>query len=221
MAGFFRVAFKAEFKNQPVVNLFHFRSAAWLPGGGNPFDDTLNVLDAVIAAYKTEWLDCMSNLYKLNTVEGIGYSDAYTIVTPSPQVRTINEFGTFVGTATNGAASCAILSLRCGEQHQINGVGSSKRNRGYLAVGPLADVHVDDESHISGTMFDHLDTLAQKLDDSLTLLVPAITLVPIRVHEKWVGFGPVRILTFRTYSDVLGYAIRRVASFRRSRQPSA
>lgn len=221
MAGFGKVAFKGEYQGQQVVNVFHYRSTAWLPGQGNPFDDTLAFVDAVIAKQKAAFLALMVNGYKLNTVEGVGYDDAYTIVTPSPLVRTVNEFGTAGAGSTNGAANCAILGLRCGAQTTINGIGESKRNRGYLALGPLLDSEVDEASHISGNVFSLMNSLGALLDDGITVVAPAVTLTPIRIHEKWQTVLGVKVLIFRTYSDILGYTIRRVASFRRSRVPEA
>jgi hypothetical protein len=221
MAGFARVALEGEYHGQEVVNVLHYRSSGWLPGQGNPFDDTLAFLDAVLAEIQTEYLGCMSQGYKLNTITGVGYNDDYTIATPSPLVRTVNEFGTFAADVTNGAAGCGTISLRCGPQVQINNVGSSRRNRGYLAVGPLIDSHVDNESHISGTVFTAFDALAQHLDNSIIVVAPAVTLIPIRIHEKWTVVLGQRVLLWRTYSDVLGYSVRRLATFRRSRQPEA
>jgi hypothetical protein len=221
MSGFAKVAFKGEYQGQAVVNVFHYRSTEWLPGQGNPFDDTLAFIDAIIAHQKASFLALMVNGYKLNTVEGVGYDDAYTIVTPSPLVRTVNEFGSAGAGSTNGAANCLIVGLRCGGQTQINGIGQSQRNRGYLALGPLLDSEVDEASHISGNVFTLASNFAQKLDDGITVILPAVTLTPVRIHEKWLNVGPLKTLIFRTYSDVLGYTVRRVVSFRRSRVPEA
>jgi hypothetical protein len=221
MSGFFQVAFKGEYFNQAIVNILHYRSAEWLPGQGNPFDDTLAALDAVVLKTKTALLNCLPTDYTLQTVEGVGYDDTYKIVTPSPMVRTISAAGTYSDTLSMGAAQCAIISLRCGGQVQINLLGQSLRNRGYVAIGPLPEAAVDNYSHLTATPEARLDVLAQTLDDSIIMLAPAVTLVPIRIHEKWANILGVKVLQWRTYSDVLGYAVRRVASYRRSRQPEA
>jgi len=221
MAGFAKVVFEGEFSGQKDVNVLHFRSAQWLPGQGNPFDDTLAFIDAVITKLRTSFLACHTQEYKLNVVSAVGYDDSYGIVTPSPLVRTVDAFGTIASTQTNGAANCAILSLRCGPQVQINGIGVSKRNRGYLALGPIADNSIDSFSHLDGTIFTAVGNLGALLDDSIIMVAPAVTLTPIRVHEKYTGIGPLKVLLFRTYSDVLGYRVNRVASFRRSRIPEA
>lgn len=221
MAGFFRVSFEGEFFNQKIANIFHFRSSNWIPGSGNPFDDTLAALDDIIAKLKTPYLDCMSTLYTLENVVGVAYDDAYEIVTPSPLIRNVHEAGHYSSGTTNGAPSCAILSLRCGNQAQISGTGHSKRNRGYLAIGPLDDASVDNYGHLATAFASNMDLLGQAVDDQIIGVNLLATLIPVRIHEKWTTIIGVKTLLWRTYSDVLGYSTRRVASYRRSRQPEA
>jgi hypothetical protein len=221
MAGFGKVAFVGEYFNQKIVNVFHFRSTEWLPDQGNPFDDTLAFVDAVIGHYKSAFLATMSSDYTLRTVEGVGYSSSYGIVTSSPLVRTVGEVGGLTGVATVGASLTSIIGLRCGEQVQVNGTGHSPRNRGYVCIGPLAEKNVDNYSHLTAPLVANLNTLAAKFDDGITVVLPAVTLTPIRIHEKWIGLMGNRVLVYRTYSDIRGYRINPVASFRRSRLPEA
>jgi hypothetical protein len=221
MSGFCRVSFEGEFFNQQVVNVFHYRSATWLPGGGNPFDDVLATMDDIITELKTEFLNNMNPNYTLANVKGVGYDDAYGIVTSSPLVRNLGEAGTAGIGVTNGAAPCAIIGLRCGEQVQINGLVKSKRNRGYLAIGPLSDTWVDDFSHIVPSIITNLDGFAQLVDNQIVSLGAMGTLIPVRIHEVYSQPPLPHVLVGRTYSDVLGYTVNRVASYRRSRQPEA
>jgi hypothetical protein len=113
------------------------------------------------------------------------------------------------------------LSLRCGPQFSINSGGFSKRNRGYLAIGPAADGDIDNYSHLSGGFSFNMNSIGSVLDDNLTLLIPPTTLIPIRVHEKFSNVLGIEHLDWRTYSDVLGYKVNAVASYRKSRQPEA
>jgi hypothetical protein len=221
MSGFCRLALEGEFYNQAIVNILHYRSSAWLPGQGNPFADTLSFLDSILAEVQTEYLACHTSAYTLRRASAVGYDDAYTIVTPSPLIRTIEAAGTIGNVPGMGAAQCAILGLRCGGQTQINGIGQSKRNRGYLAIGPLPESQVDEYSHIISNIAAAMDALAQHLDNTIVVLSPAVTLVPIRVHEKWTTLLGHKVLDWRTYSDVLGYSVSSVASYRRSRKPEA
>jgi len=221
MAGFFRMALEGEFFNQQIVNVLHFRANDWGWQDGNPFEDTLAVVDAILTEVQTSYLGCMPDDYMLQRAVGVGYDDEYTIVTPSPLIRTVGENGTLTGTATNGSAACGIISLACGQQTQIYGTGQSKRNRGYLAMGPLADVSVDDYSHLAAGAPAAFATFAAHLDNSIVMLSPSITLVPVRIHEKWLKVLTIPVLQWRTYSDVQGFTVRRLVSFRRSRQPEA
>lgn len=224
MAGFGKVTFVGEFFNQAIVNIMYYRSTEWLPGQGNPFDDVLAILDAVIAHTKTAFLNCHVSDYTLLRAEAVGYDDTYGIVTSSPLVRTISEPGGFSGQTTNGAAVSCNIGLRCGGQVQINGIGVSKRNRGYMSIGPLSDSWVDNYSHLTGSVFlQALSNFAGVLDDNITVIAPAVTLTPIRIHEGWQRLPqPLPdVLVWRTYSDVKGYTLPRMASYRRSRQPEA
>lgn len=222
MAGFFKVSFISEHMTNLIVNVFRYRSTEWLPLQGNPFEDTLAALDAIILKLKAPYLACQSGDTRLLRVEGVGYDDSYGIVTPSPLVRTINEAGGLGDLETSGSFVSANIGLRCGAQTQINGVGHSQRNRGYLSIGPIGETTVDKYGHLTvGFTGGALNTLAAAVDDNVTVLVPAVTCIPIRIHEKWVVAGPVRVLQFRTYSDVLGYTLPRSASVRRSRMGEA
>lgn len=222
MAGFGKMAFIGEYYGNSVVNVFHYRSAAWLPLQGNPFDDVQFMLDALVLRLKTTFLAAQSTNYTLLRAEMVGYDDSYNLVTSSPIVTTINEQGGLGALETTGAWVCANIGLRCGEQVQINGIGKSKRNRGYLAIGPVPEQSVDNYGHlVSGYRTVQLQPFADDVMASVVVATPAVTLIPIRIHQKFVGIGPLKTVLFRTYSDVLGYTIPRVASARRSRMPEA
>lgn len=221
MAGFGRIALEGEYFNQKVVNVFWYRSSAWLPLQGNPFDDVLAFMDIFLQHCKTSYLQLLTTDYTLLRAVGVGYDDSFGVVTSSPLVRTVNEAGSIAGTQTMGAAQAGIINFRCGEQHQINGVGHSKRNRGYIAIGPVGEPYVDNYSHIIPGYITFMENLANDVSDELTIVAPAVTLIPIRIHEKYASVGPIKVLTFRTYSDVNGWSVNRVASYRRSRQPEA
>lgn len=221
MAGFGKVVYNGEYFNQQVVNVLWYRSSAWLPNQGNPFQDVQAFLDAVSSQITTHLLDTETSDYTLQTIEGVGYDDQFNIVTSSPILKTIGSPGANNNEHGVGAALCAIIDLRCGAQVQINGTGHSKRNRGYLAIGPLSEDSVDDYSHVGSGMMSGLETLAADLMTPITIVAPAVTLTPIRVHQKWTTVLGHKVLDWRTYTDIQGWAVRRVASFRRSRIPEA
>lgn len=221
MAGFGKITFIAEHFSNSIVNVFHYRSTEWLPLQGNPFDDVQAILSAVCTKLMDAWLDCHNSDTTLLRAEAVGYDDAYNIVTSSPLVQTINTAGNDAGLPTTGSFISANIGLRCGEQVNINGIGQSKRNRGYLSIGPVSEGLVDSYGHLSGSALNVYNALAQVVDDPIVVVAPAVTLTPIRVHEKWLQVGPLRTLLFRTYSDVRGYTLPRKASVRRSRMGEA
>ena len=221
MAGFGKIVYKGEYFNQAVVNVLWYRSAAWLPGQGNPFDDVQAFVDAVDTQVTAALIDCLPSDYTIQTLEGVGYDDSFSIVTASPIVKTLGSAGGRTALNGVGASICGIVDLRCGEQVQINGTGHSKRDRGYLAVGPLGETDVDNYSHIVPTTVTALEGAAAAVAGTITVLLPAVQLIPIRIHQKHTKVLGVNILDWRTYSDIKGWAVRRVASFRRSRIPEA
>ena len=221
MSGFARIAFEGEYFNQQIVNVFHYRSTAWLPGQGNPFDDVITFLDAVLAELQASYLTLFPTDYTLRQATAVGYDDEYRIVTSSPLVRTVGAAGQSGYTTSMGAANCGILSLRLGEQFQINNTGFSARNRGYLALGPFGEAAVDNYSHLVANQQGLMNTFGAHVDNPITIVTPAVVLTPIRIHQKFANVLGVRVLLWRTYSDVLGYTPNAVASYRRSRQPEA
>lgn len=217
MSGFGKVTIVGEYFNQRIVNVLHYRSSEWLPGAGNPFDDVLAFVSAVWNHVRTPYLNTKDANYTCLRVEGVGYDDAYNIVTSSPLVLTVNEPGGMIAEDSVGAALSCNIGLRCGEQHLIAGALFSQRNRGYISVGPVGEARVDNYSHVTSTYLSAIEDLAETLDDTIMLVNPAVTLTPIRIHRRY-ALG---VLTGLSYSDVLGYTLPRTASFRRSRMPEA
>jgi hypothetical protein len=159
----------------------------------------------------------MTANYTLLRAEGIGYADDYSVVTASPVLRDVGSVGTGAAPDTTGAVITGNIRLQCGEQNQINLLAQSKRNIGYVAIGPVAEDYCDNYGHITPGYRALLNDLADDITASIVMLSPACTLIPIRIHEvKALG-----ILTGRTYSDVLGYTVPRRFGFRRSRQAEA
>ena len=227
MGGFAKVAIVAEHYGQKIVNTFSYRGIGWVPGySGNVYDEVQKLISDFWTNIQTEWLGCHNGNYRVLQVSGVGLNDAYHIVTPAPCFQTINVAGSLNTSAwleTTGSSVCANLSWALGEQVQINGVGHSLRNRGYISIGPIPEIGADSYGHIAQPMIDAIEDVAKKLDDTLIDIPNATSFVPVRIHEKWVyNVWPLpNVLILRTYSDILGYRLPRVASWRKSRQPEA
>jgi hypothetical protein len=216
MAGFARISSVGEYFNQEVVNVYWYRSTEWFPNQGNPFTDTTGFVNQVRAQYEAALLAYLPTDFTMKEWSGIGYDDSLGIVTSSPVVVASNQHGGY-STATDGAAQAANLSFVLGPQHAINGVGLSKRNRGYLSIGPISSEFIDNYSHLGATAQGWLDDLGQLCMETITVVNPAVNLIPIRVHQAYM----LGVKSGRSYSDILGYRLPRVATYRRSRQPEA
>lgn len=219
MAGFGKIVLEGEYFAQQIVNVFWYRSVDWDPAGGNPFDDVLAFVDAFLAHCKADFLNCLTPDYTLLRGVGIGYADDFSVVTSSPLIRSVNEAGgSGASRQTTGAVIAANIFFRLGDQHQINGVVKSKRNRGYVAIGPVPEVFTDNYGHLdTGYITGALEPAAENFDDELTVIAPAATLIPIRIHQKKVG----GVLVGRTYSDIAGFTLPRKFGVRKSRLPEA
>jgi hypothetical protein len=98
------------------------------------------------------------------------------------------------------------LQLQCGAPTQINGVGSTLRNRGYIALGPIGEQDVDNYGHIDAEFsLYNLEAFADALTDTIPDWLEALSLIPIRIHKTTV----LHIVTGRSYTDVLGYRVSR------------
>lgn len=218
MAGFGKFTVVSEYFDQSIINILWYRSdnLTWIEG--NLFEQSQNITDTVANTVVPAFQSCMLADVTIQRIECTPYSDALAPLLGSPLIHTVNVNGSRGSLATNGAAQAATLGLKCGIQHQITGVTKSKRNRGYLSIGPLADAWVDNYGHLTDAMFNsQLENLANVLTDTIIILDPPCDLVPVRIHRiKTLG-----VWTGVTYSDIIGYAMPRKATFRRSRLPEA
>lgn len=218
MSGFGKFTVISEFFNQSIVNILWYRSQDLVWDQGNVFENAQSVTDTVADLLTPLYRGAMLSNSTLLRFECTPYNDAMEPLIGSPLIRTVNLPGLLTGEDTVGAATCAIIGLKCSQQVQIRGVGHSLRNRGYIAFGPMSEGWVDDYSHIQANYVDtKLKPLADGLIRKIESLIPLAELTPIRVHSKKI-IGP---LEWMTYSDVVGYTLPRVVSFRRSRVPEA
>jgi hypothetical protein len=218
MAGFAKITTIANSGGQNIVSVFWYRSATWLPFAGNPFDEMADALTAFSEQIMSRWRDVSENQVVMQRLEGVGYTDAMEEVPGSNNTKTIQLPGLHDGGAMDSVALTANITWRLGVQHQITGLGTSKRNRGTTSFGPIASSVVTDDGHFSGTWVSLLlDAYANVLRQNLVDLPGFATLIPIRMH-KAMAFS---LVTGTTYSDILGYSLPTKVSFRRSRLPEA
>lgn len=224
MAGFASLALVGEHYGQQIVNTFTYRSEDYSMGNQDPFRDALKFADDFLANCQSEYLSVHNANYTLLRAEVTLRNNAFEPLHGAPAVRTISAHGTDTGIGedqTTGSSVTAILGFMLGPQHQISGIGNAKKNVGYVAIGPVPEAQVDNYGHLAAGYQANLSAFGAKVDDELIDVVLAATFTPVRIHEKWIAATLItpRILEWRTYSDVLGYRIKQVASWRRSRMP--
>lgn len=217
MAGFAKFAVIGQAGAQEVVNIFHYRSTVYNPLAGVPFDAMQDAVDIFTTNLLTTWLACHNGAYVLQRVEGTGYDDAMHEIPGSSAVHTVQqigndpsagEFDTFGHTAN--------ITWILGAQHQITGLGSSKRNRGTTSIGPVSSGRLSDDGHFTGDFISaKVDAAANMLRTTLLDIMEWSTIIPIRIHKAY-ALG---VQTGLTYSDILGYKLPTVSGFRRSRLP--
>jgi len=223
MAGFAKITLVGEHYGNRIINVLRYRFDAYLLEDNNPYDDGLAFLDTCLATVQAPFLNGLPSTYLLQRGELVLYSDNYTVQNASPVLRSIEVNGAGGSLETTGSIICANVHLQCGLQHQINGVLKSPRNRGYIAYGPIGETYTDSYGHFTASFHTDLENFAKVLDDTLTCVAPPTAMIPIRIHEKWLNLpAPLHdTIIYRTYSDVLGYALPRRIATRKSRLPEA
>jgi len=218
MAGFGKMAIIGEYFGISIVNILWYRSVDWLPFGGNPFNDMVHAMNSVAGHLLPTWKAALPNDYTWLRMEGVGYADDFTVATPAPVIVTIEQAATGGASVTSGAVLTADIKFVLGAQHQINGSGHSKRNRGYIALSPIQEANVDNFGHLlTSWVTGPLAALAGALNDTVADIGGLTSLIPIRIHQKKVN----KSIVWRTYSDLTGYSLPRVPGVRKSRRPAA
>lgn len=217
MAGFAKITTVGNYLGSKIVNVFWYRSELWNPLAGNPFAAMAELLDAWWGECSDQWFQATMIESVMQKLEGVGYTDTLSEVPGSFNTKTILAPGVLGGPADSSALT-ANISWRCGAQHQITGVGSSRRNRGSTAIGPIPSDRLSDDGHFLGDYIDtRINALATILATTILDVGALASIVPIRIHHARTLGVPSGI----TYSDILGYGLPSVASYRRSRRPEA
>lgn len=227
MSGFLRIGVQGTYLGQQVVNTFDYRSADWpWVGVGNPFADVLKVLQDFWVNCGNEYKSLLNANFQFEQLQGTAYTDGFAVATPQPVIYTLNTPGTMpngAGALTVSPSLCCTLGFIMGDQHHIIGSGTSLRNRGYVSLGPVTEGSCTTDGHLTSSFVLAVEALAQKLDDTLLDVPLTASFIPIRFHGKKVK----NLLTghwgwqFLNYSDVVGYRLPHVVSWRKSRRPEA
>lgn len=210
---FFRVTLDGVHVGQNIVNVLWYRTTFPVPTLG----DFLGYAEALAAEVEESvWdngaPDClkstMLSTYTLQNIVVNGVDDDGAFISTDPYVLPVNEAGGWAQTS-DSSALCAIMKANL---EPAFGPGIGLPRRGYLAIGPLASIGVENNGLLSATVQDALIALGLLLAANITTEFPPGVFYPCRVRRNPTGlpfpFG---------YRDVSSFVPRARVSWRRSR----
>lgn len=213
----YKVVLRGECWSQSIQNILWYRTGVGIDIDGlqigGAFELAETVQDHVWGAMKA----CVPTAYKLNDIAVYPYNDStLELVYQNPHIRPVLENGTSTS-ETDGTALCAIVKFNL-EPTTILTNGVKPPRRGYIALGPISSSQIDNSGHLIDDVFLNLvhpyKVFAETLKDDLVHLLPPVSFFPIRARQdKVLGF-----YKLTSFADVSGVALRRLTSFRRSRQ---
>lgn len=214
----YKVVLNGEYQNQRINNILWYRTGVGIDLDGLTVGGAKELAETVKAEV---WPTMRPNLpltYKLADVTVYPFHDGtFDLMFQNPYTLPVAETG-LGNWATNGPAECCIIKFNL-EPTTILPNGPKPPKRGYVAIGPIHEGAIDDSGHITDALFNDpgatLNTMAAKFASNLEHALPPVVWYPIRVHQERV-LGLWKILSF---ADVQSAALRRLTSFRRSRQP--
>jgi hypothetical protein len=218
----YKVVLKGQFQGQAINNILYYRNGVGVDISGITLGGAKEVADAVKAIVWPALKGVMSTQYQLAQIDSYVYNDqTFDLLYQNPYTEGVQEYGTNVGTGFNGPAPCAILKFIL-ENHAVLVDGPRPPKRGYLAIGPLADNQISDDGTLNlGQGFNLLwDAVCAVMANNVETILPVPGLFfPVRVHMDKIGIG--LKLKITSFTDVQAAVMRRVCSFRRSRQPES
>jgi len=216
----YKVVLRGQFQGQAINNILYYRNATGLDLGGLTLGGAAEVARAVKAMVWPVLKFIVPAAYTLTQVDSYVYNDqTFDLLYTNPFTEGVNEVGVNPGTSYNGPAPCAIMKFIL-ENHIILENGPKPPKHGYLAIGPLADDMITNEGMLYQGEGWNLkwDALCAVMANNVETILPIPALFyPIRVHMDKVGI--LFKLKITSYSDIQAAVMRRVCSFRRSRQP--
>jgi hypothetical protein len=216
----YKVVLRGQLQGQAINNIFYYRNAPGLDLSGLTLGGAGEVAKAVKAMVWPALKLIMSTDYLLTQIDSYVYNDqTFDLLYTNPYTEGVADNGSNTGAGYNGPAPCAIMKFIL-ENHIILENGPKPPKRGYLAIGPLADDQIQNDGSLYLAEGWNLkwDALCAVMANNVETVLPIPALFfPVRVHMDKVGI--VLKLKITSYSDIQAAVMRRVCSFRRSRQP--
>lgn len=215
----YKVVLNGNYAGQDIKNILYYRSGLGLDIGGLTAGGTRELGLAVKAMVWPALSGVLPVGYMLQDITSYVFDDGtFDPIYQNPVTIPVAEYGTNPG-ETNGPATCAIAKFQL-EPTIIVTNGIKPPKRGYLAIGPLTDNVITSAGRLQpGAPWTAVWAgICSALGNNVEQILPVpFVWFPIRVAtQKILG-----IWKITSYSDVSGVSMRDIASFRRSRQPTA
>ena len=213
----YKAILQGSYAGQAVNNLLYYRNAPNTDLEGLTFGGTQELCTLIKSSIWPHLQAVMVPKYTLASITAYVYSDnTFQLMYQNPYTLAVDEPGQAAGVA-DGSMTTLIFKFGL-EPVPLIGNGPKPPKRGYVAVGPVNDTWLDDEGHVQTEFMNNPSGVGRALCDALSTnlasLIPPALYYPIRVHsEKVLG-----IFHITSYADVNSCSIRRLSSFRRSRQ---
>jgi len=221
MPAFYKVILNGSYKGKDNLNTLYYR-AEFDPMGGNlGFGGANELADQLVAEVVPAYLACKPAEYTLQTIDIVPRNAVFELMYQLPYRREVNLPGNSWSTAsaTDGPALCCTINFNL--EPQVIGLQAfTAPKRGYVSVGPLNSVWVDDSGKLDSTIFQDAEgifrVLCDKLSQDLISILPPAAFAPIRVAEH---YGSLAGSAFGWgYADVQSATVDEYVSFRRSRR---
>jgi hypothetical protein len=221
MAHFYKVVLNGSYAGKDNLNTLYYRTLVDVGGGAFGFGGARELAEEVIQEIVPQWLDCKPPQYNLQTIDVYPRNSLFELLYQLPFKQEVNLAGTGDWTLGGQDSSALCLNFRFNLEPTVLGLQTfTAPKRGYIAVGPLPSLWLEDDGRLVSTQLNNVASnvrqLCDKLGQDLESIDPPAIFAPIRVAEHYgevgggfLGYG---------YADVDSVTVDEFASFRRSRR---
>ena len=216
----YKVVVKGSCQGQAINNILYYRTGIGVDISGFTVGGTKEVADAVKAMIWPALKEVLPPAYELQQIDSYVYNEqTFDLLYEAPYTVGVQDFGVAGDGNLNGPAPCAIMKFIL-ENHVILVDGPRPPKRGYLAIGPMPDLLINDDGSLKLDAGFNLkwDALCAVMANNVETILPIpAVFFPVRVHMDKVGIIPKFKIT--SFSDIQAAVMRHFCSYRRSRQP--
>lgn len=216
----YKAVLNGECHGQKIQNTLWYRTGVGIEWAGFTMGGSGELAEEIKNQVWPVMKPCMPSSYKLNDISVYPYDhQTLKLMYQVPHIQSVLENGTS-SAQTDGTAISMIIRMNL-EPVPLLANGLNPPKRGYVCVGPISSLQIDDSGHLIDDVFLNLvhpyKLLADKLAADLIHVTPPIDFFPIRVASKKL----LGLVTIDGWADVSSCTIRRLTTFRRSRMAEA